>query len=227
MLSAAASVSAQPARGNSAPLAGTSWQLVAFRGGDGTTLTPDDGSKYTIAFDADGNVAARIDCNRAHGTWTSTGPARLELSQLAVTQAQCLSPPLLHGQIVRHLGSIRSYAIRNGHLFLALMADAGVYEFQPMAGASASPVSPVSPRGPFAFACTAAGAAAGSLRVTFYATQPALALLELDGTVRPAFQVRAASGSRYEGDGVLYWEAHGEAMVSWMGHPLTCRRTEG
>jgi len=200
--------------------------VVAFRGGNGTMMTPDDGSKYAIAFGADGNVAIRIDCNRGHGSWTSAGPARLELSQLAVTQAQCLSAPQLHDQIVRHLGSIRSYVIRNCHLFLGLMADAGVYEFQPMAVASTSPASPVGARGPFVFACTADGAAAGSLRVTFYATQPALALLERDGAVRPAFQVRAASGSRYEGDGVLYWEARGEAMVTWMGRQLTCRRAD-
>jgi hypothetical protein len=33
-------------------LAGTSWQLVKFQGGDGTALTPDDGAKYTIEFGA-------------------------------------------------------------------------------------------------------------------------------------------------------------------------------
>jgi para-nitrobenzyl esterase len=26
---------------------------------------------------------------------------------------------------------VRSYVIRNGHLFVALMADGGVYEFEP------------------------------------------------------------------------------------------------
>jgi len=33
-------------------LSGTSWQLVKFQGSDDTTLTPDDRSKYTIAFGA-------------------------------------------------------------------------------------------------------------------------------------------------------------------------------
>lgn len=50
-------------------LAGTSWQLVKFEGSDGTTMRPDDKTKYTIAFEADGHVSARIECNRGRGTW--------------------------------------------------------------------------------------------------------------------------------------------------------------
>jgi para-nitrobenzyl esterase len=60
-----------------ADLGGTSWQLVQFQGSDDTTLTPDDKSKYTIAFGTDGRVSARLDCNRGRGTWTSAGPHQL------------------------------------------------------------------------------------------------------------------------------------------------------
>ena len=60
-------------------LGGTSWRLVKFQGGDGTVLRPDDKSKYTLAFGADGNVSARIDCNRGRGAWKSArkGAARI------------------------------------------------------------------------------------------------------------------------------------------------------
>ena len=51
------------------PLQGTSWHLVRFQGGDGTILTPDDRSKYTLQFGADRRLAARIDCNRGSGIW--------------------------------------------------------------------------------------------------------------------------------------------------------------
>ena len=51
----------------SSNLSGTSWQLVKFQGSDDKTLTPDDRSKYTIVFGADGTLSARIDCNR--GRW--------------------------------------------------------------------------------------------------------------------------------------------------------------
>jgi para-nitrobenzyl esterase len=37
----------------------------------------------------------------------------------------------MHDQIVKHLPNIKSYVVRNGHLFLALMADGGQYEFEP------------------------------------------------------------------------------------------------
>jgi hypothetical protein len=30
---------------------------------------------------------------------------------------------------------VRSYTIKDAHLFLALMADGGIYEFEPLAGA--------------------------------------------------------------------------------------------
>ena len=50
-----------PARDGVKDLSGTSWQLVKFQGGDDTTLTPDDKAKYTITFEPDGHVSARID----------------------------------------------------------------------------------------------------------------------------------------------------------------------
>jgi para-nitrobenzyl esterase len=62
-------------------LAGTSWQLVRFQGGDGKVLTPDERAKYTLSFGADGRVAARLDCNRGTGGWKSPEKGRLELGR--------------------------------------------------------------------------------------------------------------------------------------------------
>ena len=113
-------------------LGGTSWQLVEFEGGDGTTLTPDERSKYTLAFSTDGHLTARIDCNHGLGMWTSGGANHLEFGPLALTRAAC-SPGSLHDQIVKQWPFMRSYVIRDGHLFIALMADGGIYEFEPAA----------------------------------------------------------------------------------------------
>ena len=115
----------------SAGLGGTSWQLVRFQGGDGTVLTPDDKSKYTLAFGADGVVNARIDCNRGRGGWKSAGPNQLEFGPMAITRAQC-PPGSLHDQIVKQLPYVRSYVMKDGRLFLSLMADGGIYEFEPV-----------------------------------------------------------------------------------------------
>src|SRR5262245_59280740 len=116
-------------------LAGTSWQLVKFQGNDGMTLTPDDKGKYTIAFGAYGQLTARVDCNRGRGRWKSSGSNQRQVGPLAVTRASCPAGSL-HDQIVKQWSFIRSYMVRDGHLFLALMADGGIYEFEPLARAA-------------------------------------------------------------------------------------------
>jgi heat shock protein HslJ len=114
----------------SGPLAGTSWQLVRFQGGDDTALTPDDRSKYTIAFGADGQVSARIDCNRGRGTWRLSGVSQVALGPLALTRARCPAGSM-HDHIVQQWPLIRTYLLREGHLFLLLTADGGAFEFEP------------------------------------------------------------------------------------------------
>jgi membrane-bound inhibitor of C-type lysozyme len=197
-----------------AGLQGTTWQLVKFQGGDGTTLTPDNRTKYSLEFMPDGRVAARIDCNRGRGTWMSSGPNQLAFGPLALTRAMC-PPGSLHDRMVKDWPYVRSYLLKDGHLFLSLMADGGIYEFEPAGG--------VASRGPFTFDCTQAGGGPETLTATFYQTQPGLLLLERGGQTRPAFQVRAASGAKYEGQGVMFWEARGEASVTWSGAELKCR----
>jgi heat shock protein HslJ len=118
-----------PAGADTVGLVGPVWRLVEFRGGDDTRLTPDDPARYTIEFKSDGSLGARIDCNRGRGTWKSSGPG-LELGPLALTRAAC-PPGSLHDRIVKHWPYIRSYVLKDGHLHLSLMADGGIYEFEP------------------------------------------------------------------------------------------------
>jgi para-nitrobenzyl esterase len=40
-------------------------------------------------------------------------------------------PGSLYDRIVKDWELVRSYTIKDGHLFLALMADGGIYEFEP------------------------------------------------------------------------------------------------
>ena len=116
------------------PLGGTAWQLVKFQGGDGATLTPDDKSKYTLEFGKTGVLTARVDCNRGRGSWTSHAPGQVRLSLLALTRAIC-PPGSLHDPIIRQWPYVRSYIVKDGHLYLSLslMADGGVYELEPIA----------------------------------------------------------------------------------------------
>jgi para-nitrobenzyl esterase len=114
-----------------AALGSTSWQLVRFQGGDGTVLQPDDKSKYTLSFGADGRLSARIDCNRGSGSWKSGGQGQLALGPMAITRAMC-PPGSLHDHLVKQLPFVRSYLMKDGRLFLSLMADGGIYEFEPL-----------------------------------------------------------------------------------------------
>jgi len=127
LLAGCAQMPAQPAADS---LAGTSWQLVRFRGGDDTLLAPHDKAMYTVAFAADGSVSVRLDCYRGRGTWKSAGRNQIEFGPMALTRAQC-PPGSLHDHIVKQWPHVRSYVIRGGHLFLSLMADGGIYELEP------------------------------------------------------------------------------------------------
>jgi para-nitrobenzyl esterase len=115
-------------------LAGTSWQLVKITGGDGKSVEPDDRSKYTLSFERDGVVVARIDCNRGHATWKSEAAHELALGPLALTRMMCPEGSL-HDRAAADWGAVRTYAIRDGHLVLSLMANGGTYEYEPVPSA--------------------------------------------------------------------------------------------
>jgi heat shock protein HslJ len=103
------------------------WEWREFRGGDDSVVTPDDPSRYTVEFLEDGKLAVGADCNRATGVYTVDGPS-LELNAAAMTRAMC-PPESLSDRFVRDLGDVRSHVFRDGNLYLALMADAGILEF--------------------------------------------------------------------------------------------------
>jgi para-nitrobenzyl esterase len=119
-----------PASDSATDLSGPTWQLVRFQSSDGQTLTPDDKSKYTILFEPNGQANARIDCNRGHGSWKSSQRNDLMLGTLALTRAMC-PQQAVSDRLAKDWTNIRSYTLHNGHLFLGLQADGGIYEFEP------------------------------------------------------------------------------------------------
>jgi heat shock protein HslJ len=117
------------AQRSSGALSGTAWQLVKFQGPDERTFTPDDKSKYTIKFGADGRVVARVDCNRASSTWRATAKGELQFGSWSRTSARC-GAGSLHDQIVTEGAAVSSFAIKDGHLFLSGMAGGGYYDHE-------------------------------------------------------------------------------------------------
>ena len=113
----------------SASLEGSSWRLVQIAMSDGVTRPAIDRSRYTIGFGRDGVLNVRFDCNRGRGSWASSGAGNLEFGPLALTRALC---PVgsLHDELVRQWPYVRSYVLKDGRLFLSLMADGGTIEFE-------------------------------------------------------------------------------------------------
>ena len=123
---------------NSSALAGTSWKLVKFQTGDDSILIPDDGSKYTITFGSNGRVTSRVDCNRGSSTWKSPRANELQFGSWSMTRAKC-PPGSLHDKIVTEGANVRSYYIKDGHLFLSGMSAGGYYELEPLTTQSRRP----------------------------------------------------------------------------------------
>lgn len=120
-------------------LAGTQWQLIAIQSMDdaqGTTRIVDPG-RFTVHLGADGRASFRLDCNRGTGTWTAevsgTDSGQLTFGPVAATRALC-PPPHIDERVARDMAHVRSYLLKDGKLFMSLMADGGIYEWSPVPG---------------------------------------------------------------------------------------------
>ena len=133
-------VSPEHSGGSPSLLAGTEWRLVEIQSMDDAigTKRPEDATRYTLRLDADGVVSLRLDCNRATGPWTaepSSDPTngRFEFGPLAATAAECGASSLA-GELSTQLPYVRGYLLRDGNLYLSLMADGGILAWEPTGG---------------------------------------------------------------------------------------------
>jgi heat shock protein HslJ len=125
-----------PADAGADDLGGTAWRLLNITSMDDTIDVPDEPGKYTLEFEAGGRAAIRADCNRGSGSWTSAGPGQLLFGPIAATRAMC--PPVsLFEKYLAQFQWVRSYVMKDGHLFLATMADGSIIEFEPLPGVAA------------------------------------------------------------------------------------------
>jgi heat shock protein HslJ len=116
------------------PLVGTVWRLIEFRSSDDGigVLRPTDSSLYTMSLGENGSVSMRLDCNRANGTWSaSTAGGSFGFGELRMTRVACQQPSL-DVQIARHAEYVSSFLLRDGLLYLNLMADGGTYVWEPI-----------------------------------------------------------------------------------------------
>lgn len=55
----------------------------------------------------------------------------MRLGPIAATHALC-TPPRLYERVARELPDVRTYLLKDGHLYLSLMVDGAIYEWVPM-----------------------------------------------------------------------------------------------
>lgn len=125
-----------------AALAGTEWRLVEFQSMDDAqgTERPSDPALYTMSLHADGSVAMRLNCNRAAGTWQAEAApdgtsGRFTFGPLAATRALC-PPPSMDERVTSQAPYVRGYLLKDGRLSLTLMADGGIFVWEPVDGAA-------------------------------------------------------------------------------------------
>ena len=111
-------------------LGGTSWRLVKIMSMDDSVYLPDDSSKYTLELETDGKATIRADCNRGGGSWSSESTGQLQFGPVAATRALC-PPGSISDRYLAQFEWVRSYVMKDGHLFLATMADGSIIEFEP------------------------------------------------------------------------------------------------
>jgi len=112
------------------PLADTDWELVEIQMMDDTQFVPVEPARYTLSFAADGDAYMQLDCNRGRSRWTRDGPGELSFGPVASTNALCQDDGLGE-RYAAQFEYVRSYLMRDGHLFLATLADGAIIEFQP------------------------------------------------------------------------------------------------
>lgn len=136
------------------PLADTDWRLIEIQSMDDAqgTTRPNDPALYTMRLNGDGTVQMRLNCNRANGTWSAEpGPdptsGRFEFGPLAGTRALC-PPPSLDERITSQAQYVRSYVLKEDRLYLSLMADGGIYAWEPIPAGASAAAPEASPRTP-------------------------------------------------------------------------------
>jgi len=82
-------------------------------------------------------------------------------------------------------------------------------------------------KGPVTYACAHPDGAHDEVVAMFADTDPPSVVLERGDRSIVAYLARSASGAKYEGANVLFWEKSGEAQVTWFGTGFKCREQAG
>jgi heat shock protein HslJ len=120
-------VSAAPSPSSAArTAAGTllgNWQWQSTQPASGPTIVAAEPPRYTIAFQPDGSVQIRADCNHVLGTYTVNGSA-LSI-QLGPSTLVACPPDSQADAFMASLGQVSSYTVSGNNLELGLGSGGG------------------------------------------------------------------------------------------------------
>lgn len=200
----------------SVDLVGTAWQVEDIDAGGIV-----DRSNVTIEIPAPGNINGSAGCNRYFGTMTVTADG-ISITGLGSTRMACV--PALNAQEQRFLTALQeSVSFSADEQFLRLRDADGkerirAVRMEPARENAKSRLAGEANATAIRFECGEA------LMVSVEFTGPeSISLLLPDGK-RVLQQERAASGARYAGEGILFWNKGDEALLEIGGVQHNCTR---
>lgn len=192
-------------------LIGTQWRLMRIVHADGSVDWATAQKPSSITFNSDGRVGGNAACNSFFANYELGDNGELRLGQAGATLMACPDPNLAQS-FLQTLGQVESYVI-SGHQ-LRLIADDAILVLTSDAETTAANAMH-SPRAgeTFVFACNTQGDGF-RFKTRSGPGETALWLPDrLGGRYLVLGQTRAASGARYEGDGVVFWNKGDSALL--------------
>lgn len=113
----------------------TAWQLVKILSMDDTVYQPSEADVHTLVFGATGDLEIHSACNTGTAHWAIDLPSSIRFTAIETESHDC-QPDSLSGRFLAQLEWVRSFVLRDGHLYLATMADGAIIEFRPLAADS-------------------------------------------------------------------------------------------
>ena len=200
----------------SVDLVGTAWQVEDIDAGGIV-----DRSNVTIEIPAAGNINGSAGCNRYFGTMTVAADG-ISISGLGSTRMACV--PALNAQEQRFLTALQeSVSFTADEQFLRLRDADGRERIRAVRMEPDQKVAKTEPAGTsdaaaIRFKC------GDALVVSLEFTGPESISLTLPDGKRILQQERAASGARYVGESILFWNKGDEALLDIGGVQHNCTR---
>lgn len=207
------------ASGNNAAIALSAWNLESITTPDGGIQRPKDGQPFTLQFLEDNRFAGQAFCNRFAGSYTLKEGNNIEFGQVAATLAAC-RPSSLGGRFLPLLHEVDQLKTSGNKLVLTTTNSQQlifVKSEEPQTSSTPDQRAPMIPQQTvknYVFSCSPTDSESFTFKTRTGPGELALWLPErFDNRYLVLGQVRAASGARYEGDGVTVWNKGSNALL--------------